>query len=638
MTPTRLGPYTIRGKLGRGGMGTVYEAADASGAVVAVKTLSAQLGDDPALRRRFEAEIEALKSLDHPGIVRLLAFGEEEGRPFFAMELVRGHSLEELLKNGRRFDWKQTAGVAIEIMRALKSAHDRGIIHRDLKPANLLFPDEPRAGGGVKLADFGIAKLFGDSALTQAGTVVGTAEYMAPEQAGGEPVDQRSDLYAAGLVMFAMLAGRPPFRGGGLGEVLRRQRSETPPRISAIVPDVPAELDDLIARLLAKQPTERPASALAVGRMLAAIEATGEEAAATLAAASPTVADRSVGPAHGIDLLAATRATGTDQGGRLTIPAERQGGGIDADAPTRAGAAATAAEEGSLAHRPTAADEEPAAIGLRFAGSRFTTVEELHRAAKEETERAARRDRVVGLTLAGGLVAAVLAVGYAVLQPATADQLHERIMAIADDPTADLRDARPVIDLFLARFPADERGAAVAALRRELDLDALERRSRRRPRENTVLDPLERDYRAAMDREAESPLACLAALEAILALHGETAASGQAAAASPAAKTDATLWLDLVRRQIERVRPLADREQREDAARAAATLAEAAELAAEAATAAEPAERDSLLARRRQLLEGLVEIFADRGHVAAAVAEARTLLAIAPQPDPETAP
>jgi len=637
MTPIRFGPYTIRGKLGRGGMGTVYEATDASGIVVAVKTLTAQLGDDPSLQRRFEAEIEALKSLDHPGIVRLLAFGEEDGRPFFAMELVRGQSLEELLKSGRRFDWRETVGVATEIMRALKSAHDRGIIHRDLKPANLLFPNEPGAGGSVKLADFGIAKLFGDSVHTQAGTVVGTAEYMAPEQAGGEPVDQRSDLYAAGLVMFAMLAGRPPFRGGGLGEVLRRQRSETPPRVSAIVPEIPAALDDLIARLLAKQPAQRPANALAVGRMLAAIETAGEAAAATLAGVTPRVVDRPAGSAGQIDLLAATRATAAEQASRLTIPAGSRGGTIDANAPTRAGVAATAPEGRSLAHRPTAADDQPAATSRPFAGSRFTTVEELQRAAKEQADRAERRDRLVGLTLAGGLLAAVLAAGYTLVRPATADQLHQRIMAIAADPAADLRDAQPMIDRFLSRFPADSRTSAVAALRRELDLDALERRSRRRPRENAVLEPLERDYRVAMDREAESPQACLAALEAILALHGEPEAPGQAVATPLAGGADTALWLDLVRRQIERVRPLAAREQAEDATRAAAILTEAGELAAQAAAATDPRERQSLLARHRQLLEGLVEIFSSRSHVAAAVAEARTLLDNTPQ-YPEAAP
>jgi serine/threonine-protein kinase len=552
MIPSRLGPYTIRGKLGRGGMGTVYEAVDASGAAVAVKTLTAHLGDDPALRKRFEAEIEALRALTHPGIVRLLAFGEEDGRPFFAMELVHGRSLEESLREGRRFDWRQTVGVATEIVRALKSAHDQGIIHRDLKPANLLFPNDPDAAGTVKLADFGIAKLFGDSGHTQAGTVVGTAEYMAPEQAAGEPVDARGDLYALGLVMFAMLVGRPPFRGGSLGEVLQRQRSETPPRVSTIVPDVPAAFDALIGRLLAKKPAERPANALAVGRLLAAIETAGEPPSACPAPATvhgdcPTVANTPPTPPADVDLLAATQVTGDVAAVRLTIPFTAHGGRSDADAPTRAGSAGE-----SLAHRATAPDTESRLAGRSGAGSRFTTVEELQRVVKLEAERTARRDRFVRLALAGGLVATVLAIGYTLLQPATADQLHERITTIAADPAADLRDARPLIDLFLTRFPADARAASVASLGRELDLDALERRARRRPRDNAALEPVERDYRAAMDREAESPLACLAALEAILALHGDAGAS-ESLAGDPSGVhgVDGPLWLDLVRRHEE---------------------------------------------------------------------------------------
>ena len=139
-------------------MGAVYEAEDPmSGEVVAVKVLSAQFGDDAALRRRFDVEIETLKALRHPGIVRLLAFGEEDGQPYFAMELVRGRSLEDLIRAGRRFTWQETVSIATEIAAALKAAHDQGIVHRDLKPANLLFLDEPQPGSGsVKLADFGM--------------------------------------------------------------------------------------------------------------------------------------------------------------------------------------------------------------------------------------------------------------------------------------------------------------------------------------------------------------------------------------------------------------------------------------------------------------------------------------------------
>ena len=305
MNPTQLGPYEIKSRLGRGGMGAVYEAIDTtSGDTVAVKVLASHLADDPGLRSRFEAEIETLKNLRHPGIVRLLAFGEQDDQPFFAMELVRGKSLEQILRSGRRFTWRETVAVAVEVTRALKVAHDHGIVHRDLKPANLLVADpvsgltEPEAGTDsqrdaasvtVKLADFGIAKLFGGVAHTALGHVVGTAEYMAPEQATGRPIDHRADLYALGLVMFAMLTGSPPFRGTQLTEVIDKQRRVIPPRVASLVPDVPAELDELISRLLSKDPAQRPASALALGRLLSAIETVHAPAPRAAAAAAPSL-------------------------------------------------------------------------------------------------------------------------------------------------------------------------------------------------------------------------------------------------------------------------------------------------------------------------------------------------------------
>ena len=597
----------------------MFEAVDEAGMGVAVKTLSAHLGDDSGLRARFAAEIEALKTLRHPGIVQLLAFGEEEGRPFFAMELVRGRSLEEILRSGRRFDWRETATIAADVTRALKSAHDRGIVHRDLKPANLLFPDAPGPEMRVKLADFGIARLFGDAGHTQAGTVVGTAEYMAPEQAAGAAVDARVDLYALGLVMFAMLTGRPPFRGGDVMEVLRRQRKEQPPRVSAIVPGVPEAVDDLVARLLSKDPADRPPSALAVGRSLAALDharpdepsgEAGRVADATAAhprGAEPTRPITAAPDGTGIDLLAATRAIAGVARGTVGSPEE--------PAATQAVTPPTGRSGSALAHRATQPNRglEPAAAPP---ANRFTTVEELDRVAKAEADRVARRERWIRLAAAGGLVAAVIAGGFAIFRPLSADQLHDRIRGIADAPAADLRDARPMIELFLKRFPDDARAGSVRALEHELDVDALERRVRRRPRSDAVLSPIERDYRSAIARESESPLACLAALEAILALHGTE---------PPAADVDLPLWLDLVQRQIERVGPLAARERTEDLARAAATLAEARALTAEAAAAPE-AERPELLARRRGLLSGLVEMYGTRPHAADAVAEARRLL------------
>jgi hypothetical protein len=597
MEPSRLGPYSISRRLGRGGMGMVYEAVAPDGQRVALKTLATHLGAEPGLKRRFEAEIEALKGLRHPGIVRLLAFGEENGVPYFAMELVAGRSLEEILAAGRTFSWRETVSTATAIARALKAAHDQGIVHRDLKPANLLFAAEEAADGGVKLADFGIARLFGEAGQTLAGTVVGTAEYMAPEQAAGSPVDQRGDLYSLGLVIYAMLVGRPPFRGGDLAEVLRRQRRETPPPVSALGKDLPPALDRLIERLLAKEPAARPANALAVLRALAGIAAEPPE------------------PAAGVDLLAVTRGIEADEAPPRGTAAA--GTGRPELAATLQFAGATAAAAGqSLAHRPTVpapggdAPRPPAA-------NRFTTVAELDRVRQAEADRQRRRERWGQLLAGAGLVLALTVLAYAATRPVSPDALHDRIMAIADNPAADLRDARRWIDTFLARHGDDPRAEAVQGLSRTLAIDALERQARRRARGSAPGGPIERDYRSAMAREAESPVACLSALEAILAVHAAAAAAG-----GPDSET--ALWLAVVRRHIDRLAPAAAREREEDSGRVAAGLATAESLAAEAR--AKPAFRTGLEARRRELLAGIVEIYGTRPHVAEAVAEARRLL------------
>ena len=205
MQLTQLGPYSIDRPIGKGGMGSVYQATDTqTGQQVAIKALSPHLALAEGFRERFEAEIESLKTLRHEGIVRLYGYGEQDGVLFYSMELVDGTSLEDELKAGRRFDWREVTDIAIQLSLALKHAHDHGIIHRDIKPANILL----RRRRHVKLADFGIARLFGTtSSLTTAGGVLGTADYMSPEQADGRPVTARCDQYSLGGVMYALLGG-----------------------------------------------------------------------------------------------------------------------------------------------------------------------------------------------------------------------------------------------------------------------------------------------------------------------------------------------------------------------------------------------------------------------------------------------
>jgi hypothetical protein len=270
------------------------------------------------------------------------------------------------------------------------------------------------------------------------------------------------------------------------------------------------------------------------------------------------------------------------------------------------------------------------------ARNRFTTVEELHRITRQRAAADRRRQWAWQVLAAAVTGTAILGGGYLMMRPRSADELYGRIDAIAADEESDLRDARPLIEEFLERHSADPRTAAVRDLDRRLDVDVLERKARRRPRSNQALAPIERDYRAAMAREAESPAGCVAALEAILAV---TDAAGGPGGETPAADTDSTaLWLALVRRQIDRLEPVAAREREEDATRAQAVLAEAADLAAAAANAA-AAEQAELADRRRTLLKSLVELNASRPHMAALVAEARRLLGEQPaDPDPTTRP
>ena len=634
MHPSQLGPYEIAKPIGRGGMGTVYEAVDhGTGRSVAVKTLAAHLGDDPGLRKRFAAEIETLKSLEHPCIVQLLAFGEEDGQPYFAMELVRGRSLEQVLRSGRTFDWRETVGIAIDITRALKSAHDHGVVHRDLKPANLLFPEEPSADAAVKLADFGIARLFGSSCHTMAGTIVGTAEYMAPEQATGGPVDHRVDLYALGLVIYAMLTGRPPFHGGEATDIIRRQRTEAPPRVSTRVAGIPTELDALIERLLAKEPAKRPASALAVGRMLASIatEVGAMPPEPAVPASDPGI---TLGPADAIDLAAPT-----EDGARVetaasdpnVIAVNPASDSVRADVQTMPMPTTPQAPSPGLPQRVTVSAAAAGSPHPRV--NRFTTLEELHRTSREEAGARARQEFVLRSIAAASILALVVGAAYVLLRPPTADELHTRIRAIADAANADLRDARSLIERFLERHGDDSRAAAIRELDRTLDLDSLEKRARRRRSDDDEMSPLEREYRAAMAREDESPLACVAALEAVLTLHESDPQTATSLPATAPPESQPALWLALVQRQIDRLEPQADREREQDVARAATVLAEAATLAVEAESADDPAVTSRLLERRRELLEGLVEIYASRPHVTEAVAEARSLLT-PPTPTP----
>ena len=261
----KFGPYRIGRVLGRGGMGTVYEGiCDTDGSIVAVKVLTDSLDDDTENRLRFEVEIETLKRLRHANIVRLSGFGEEQGQLYYVMELVNGSSLQPELRKKRLFEWYEAAKIGHEILQALRHAHDRGVIHRDIKPANILLDHQ----GNIKLSDFGIARFFGSQQITEAHSIIGTLEYMSPEQAQGNTITSRTDLYSLGCVLYALLTGKPPFSARSLPELLQKHQNLTPAPIRSFRSDVPEDLGYIIADLLQIRPEDRPRNALLVTKRL----------------------------------------------------------------------------------------------------------------------------------------------------------------------------------------------------------------------------------------------------------------------------------------------------------------------------------------------------------------------------------
>jgi serine/threonine-protein kinase len=267
MIGERLGKWVIYKELGRGGMGQVYLAQEElTGRQAAIKILAANLAQDVGFLQRFQREIDTLSRLSHPNIVRFYESGFENGLYFYAMEYVEGQGLDGVLKQQGRLPWRDVLDIALQVCPALKHAHDHGIIHRDIKPANLL----RTSAGLVKLTDFGIAKVFAGSHLTATGGVVGTAEYLSPEQASGKPVSKRSDLYSFGVVLYTLLTGRPLFDGTGVLDLLHKHRyAQFDPPHKLV--DVPYELDEIICRLLEKEPDKRPPDALVLAKQLEAV-------------------------------------------------------------------------------------------------------------------------------------------------------------------------------------------------------------------------------------------------------------------------------------------------------------------------------------------------------------------------------
>ncbi len=253
----RIGPYVIEGEIGRGAMGIVYRATrDGTRTPVAVKLLKPIVAADPAMSARFVREGRAAALVNDTGVVGVTDFGTlPDGQGFLVMELVEGRTLEDVLEESGPLAPEEAVRIVRRIATALAAAHVRGVIHRDLKPSNVFVT----AGGRVKIADFGAA-LVQDAlrgVATEASVIMGTPAYMAPEQAQGLPTDDRADVYSLGCILFRMLSGTPPFRGGAVLEVLQKHINDRPPRVTSPRGPVPESLVACVARALAKLPDER---------------------------------------------------------------------------------------------------------------------------------------------------------------------------------------------------------------------------------------------------------------------------------------------------------------------------------------------------------------------------------------------
>jgi serine/threonine protein kinase len=278
MNSETLGNYRIEGELGRGGMGVVYRATELdTDNTVALKVLSREFAIDPAFVKRFKRETEALAKLDHPNIVKIHAVGEDQGTHYYAMDFVEGYSLSDLISEGEKFDVGRALDLALSVAAALGHAHKSGIIHRDIKPGNILIGRD----GRPKLTDFGVARLTYATRMTRTGDIVGTPEYMSPEQSKGTPVGKSSDVYSLGVVIYELLTGNVPFEGATALEIIQKHQYEGPQDIKSLNRAVPDALARVVMRMLAKDSKERYKSAEQAATALSMIRPTVIRAAAS---------------------------------------------------------------------------------------------------------------------------------------------------------------------------------------------------------------------------------------------------------------------------------------------------------------------------------------------------------------------
>ena len=301
-------------------MAVVYRARDSElDRDVAIKLLAEHLASDVLFRRRFLRESRLAAKLSHPNVVSVFDAGETDGRPYIVMEYVEGVTLAGELARRGHLSTNEAIGLAIQVCAGLEHAHATGLVHRDVKPQNLLL----RADGVLKIADFGIARAVEGTQLTEAGTVLGTAVYLSPEQASGEQVSPAADIYSLGAVMYELIAGKPPFSSEkNLPELVLKKRTGRVPSLRDSVPELSSRLDQIVLRCLSPEPAARPASAASLAQELAAF---APDAATVQFPATTTPVTRARSRRRAWPFAAATAALAAIAGG--IVLATRDGGG-----------------------------------------------------------------------------------------------------------------------------------------------------------------------------------------------------------------------------------------------------------------------------------------------------------------------
>jgi eukaryotic-like serine/threonine-protein kinase len=270
------GRYRVLRKIGGGGMADVYLCEDLTlGRRVALKVLLQRLLDDPSFVERFRREAKAAAGLNHANLVSIYDWGEVDGTYFIVMEYVEGETLKDLVRRQGRLGGSEAVRISLQLLAALEFAHRTGIVHRDIKPQNVMLDRD----GNVKVTDFGIARAV-DSGMTEAGSILGTAQYLAPEQAKGQPVDERSDLYSVGIVLYEMLTGTVPFKGDTAVTVALKHVNEMASEPAQLVPGMPYALNQIVLKAIAKDPDERYQTAAQFARDLRSAQVGGPVTAA----------------------------------------------------------------------------------------------------------------------------------------------------------------------------------------------------------------------------------------------------------------------------------------------------------------------------------------------------------------------